>query len=93
MQPLPIGQKFYYTGDMANSSDFGEILEVQLPTKYTQLRYKCSFENGKERIVEHSSFVKSIGQRFKTMEQYNEERKIAMDRLYSQFPHLRPSIV
>lgn len=75
MNNLQIGQKFYYTGDQANSSDFGEIIEIHERTNYTQVRYLCKFESGKERIVEAMSFNKGIGQRFKTIEQYNEERE------------------
>lgn len=86
MQPFNIGQRFYYTGDMANSSGFGEIIEVQPATKYTQLRYNCKFDSGKVRIVDHCSFNVSVGQRFKTIEQYTSERKAAMDRLYNRLP-------
>lgn len=71
--PFEIGQKFYYTGDMANDSDFGEITEVHPPTKYTQLRYTVLFDSGKTRIVDHFAFNVSPGQRFKTIEQYNRE--------------------
>ncbi|HXU25585.1 MAG TPA: hypothetical protein VN698_00020 [Bacteroidia bacterium] len=89
MEPLKIGQKIYYTGDMANASDFGIITEVFEPTKYTYWMYKIKFDSGKERKVEAYGFNKSPGQRFKTIEQYNQEREAAMEKLYQSFPHLR----
>ena len=89
METLQAGQKIYYTGDMANESSFGEIMEVFPPTKYTYIMYKIKFDNGKERKVEAYGFNKGIGQRFKTIEQYNEERRLGMEKLYNQFPHLR----
>lgn len=74
-KPLEVGQKFYYTGDMGNNPDQGEIIEVLEPTKYTQLRYRCKMTSGKEKIIEAIGFHKSIGQRFKTVEQVEEERQ------------------
>lgn len=80
-QRLSIGQKFEYTGDMANLPDAGEIIEVLEPTKYTQLRYRCQMESGKEKIVEALSFEKSIGQRFKTAEQVEQEMELRKQQL------------
>jgi hypothetical protein len=71
---LHVGQRFIYTGDQANVPDAGEIIEVQEPTKYTQLRYKCKMDSGREKIIEAIGFEKSIGQRFKTEEQVQQER-------------------
>lgn len=81
---LSVGQRFEYTGDMANSPDAGEIIEVIEPTQYSGLRYKCKMDSGKEKIVEALSFQKSIGQRFKTVEQMQEERH-ELDQYYSKF--------
>jgi hypothetical protein len=86
---LQPGQRFYYTGDQANNSSFGEIVEQISATKYTQFSYKIKFEDGRESVIMHQSFSPSIGQRFKTIEQYNEERANKMEQLYKQFPNLK----
>jgi hypothetical protein len=75
---LKEGQRFFYTGDMANCSTFGTILDVQ-NTKYG-LNYHVEFDNerfdGDSRfdILYEYSFDKGVGQRFKTIEQFNQER-------------------
>lgn len=86
MKRLEVGQKFECTGDQANLPDAGEIVEVIEPTKYSQLRYRCQMESGKEKIVDAMSFEKSIGQRFKTDEQIHqemEERRLQMEQYYA----------
>jgi hypothetical protein len=40
---LQIGQKFYYSGDMANNASEGEIIGINEPTKYTYLEYKVRY--------------------------------------------------
>ena len=86
---LQPGQKFYYTGDQANNSSFGEIIEQIPATKYTQFSYKVRYEDGRESTIMHQAFSPSIGQRFKTIEQYNEEREKKMEQFYKQFPRLK----
>lgn len=87
---LKEGDRFYYTGDMANGSSFGTITEVLQPTKYSHLRYRVTFDtirfegDTKESIVEYFSFNKGIGQRFKTMDQYNEEIQNKFEQYYKQ---------
>lgn len=87
---LQPGQRFYYTGDQANVSGFGTITEVLAATKYTQMSYRCLFDDGRgERVIMHQAFSPSIGQRFKTIEQYNEERAAKMEAFYKQYPQLK----
>jgi len=87
---LSVGQRFHYTGDMANNPDDGVIMEVLEPTTYTQLRYRCQMDSGIDKIVEALSFEKSIGQRFKTIEQVEEEKqekRRQMEEFFSKKPN------
>lgn len=68
MNQLNIGQKIHYTGDMANDAAFGEIIYID--AEVCEVKY----DDGKVRVVYLSSFSKGPGQRYKTIEQYNEER-------------------
>lgn len=87
---LQEGQRFYYTGDQANTPDYGTITKVLPATKYTQFSYKCLFDDGRgERVIMHQAFNKSIGQRFKTIEQHQEEKSKQMEAFYKQSPHLK----
>lgn len=92
---LKEGQRFYYTGDAANLPSFGKIIEVVPANNYSPLSYKVEYDNPRfegdkqTSTIFHLSFSKGSGQRFKTIEQYNEEREQQLNRLYSQFPHLK----
>ncbi len=83
---LKVGQKIYYTGDMANGDSFGEIIKVETisiyPVTYT-IKYEEERFEGDTKIskcILPSSFEKSPGQRFKTIEQYEEERTEKLER-------------
>jgi len=79
MQNLKIGQKFYYTGDYANSADFGEIVGIKPATKYSHLTYVVKMEDsGKTRDIEAFNFSKGPGSRFELIEAYNERRERQM---------------
>ena len=75
---LKKGQRFYYTGDRANRSTFGTITGIKdhgkfgysYIVKYDDQRFKGDTKIG---YVESRSFSIGPGQRFKTIEQYNEE--------------------
>ena len=76
---LKEGQRFYYTGDMANLSSWGTIISVkkdEFCTSY-ELEYDDERFDGDDKTGNTfaSSFNKGIGQRFKTEEQYNQEMK------------------
>lgn len=80
MTNLKVGQKIYYTGDMANTSDFGEIVNI-INDKWG-LRYDVKLNDGRLfRAVMHLGFDKGPGQRFKTIEQWQEERQESLKRL------------
>lgn len=84
-QTLNVNDRFYYTGDMANSSSFGTITEVLQPTKYTPLQYRVTFDNARfegdkqTSVVYALLFNKGVGQRFKPIDQYNTEKQQSID--------------
>lgn len=79
---MKMGDKIYFTGDMANVPDFGFITGVIEPSKFNGLSYTIALNDGRIfRMVSELSFVKGVGQRFKTMEQYREEQRVAMEKL------------
>lgn len=83
---LEVGHRIYYTGDMANNPSFGKISAVYGNEfgKFYDIEYENERFEGDTKIskrVPHIAFNKSIGQRFKTIEQYKEERQLQMDRL------------
>jgi hypothetical protein len=67
------GDRYYYTGDMANASDFGVITKITSDKWGT--RFWGKLDDGREqKAVTILVFEKGVGQRFKTIEQYNQER-------------------
>jgi hypothetical protein len=67
------GDRYYYTGDMANVSDFGTITEI-ISDKWGNF-FSGKLDDGRiQRRVYLLMFQKGAGQRFKTMTQYNSER-------------------
>jgi len=74
---LQVGDRFFYTGDMANDSSFGTILERLGSVTKGDLRYNAKFDECPDRpvhLIEPMCFLSVPGQRLKTMEQYNFER-------------------
>ena len=88
-QLLKIGERFYFTGDNANAPTFGEIIEILPATNYAPLHYKVRYErerfegDKKESVIYAMLFNKGIGQRFKTIDQYQSEREQAFKQLES----------
>lgn len=76
--PLPlVGSKIYYTGDMANQPYFAKVVEIREDSWGTKFLLE-EVENGEKHWIEAISFSESPGQRFKTMQQYNDEREEQM---------------
>ena len=85
MQTFKIGQKFYYTGDMANIPGIAKIIEIKSSIYYGKI-YNLKIENdsGESRIakgITATAFEKSPGRRFIPWEEYQEEREIKIARL------------
>jgi hypothetical protein len=78
---LQAGDRFYYTGDMANGASFGTITKRIEDPKWG-LRYDAEFDDERfegDDKTSHAIFPLSFafgpGQRFKTIAQYESERR------------------
>lgn len=78
---LRVGDRFYYTGDMANRSSFGTIV-ARIEDPKWGLRYSVEFDDDgrTSHSIMPASFTFGPGQRFKTMSQYDAERAEATER-------------
>ena len=74
MQKLKIGDKFYYTGDMANHAGFGVIT-----ARHNQF-IDAKLDDGRVlKGIYTAMFEEGSGQRFKLIDQYNAERAKALN--------------
>lgn len=73
-QFLAVGTKIYYSGDMANHPDFGEITLIK-PCNYYKLKIKVLLNDGREWNLMPSSFEPGAGVRFITVEKRNKDRE------------------
>lgn len=86
MTKLNVGQKIFYTGDMANQEGFGVIESIEPANKWHGECYNIKMEDGREwNKVQPVQFFKSPGQRFMTIEQYEQDRKERLERFEKQF--------
>jgi hypothetical protein len=78
---LQVGDRIFYTGDMANQPAFGRIVGRVEDPKWG-LSYNIEFadedQRWQSRGIRPASFQASPGQRFKTLLQYEAERRAAM---------------
>lgn len=84
-QNLQVGDRFFYTGDMANAATWGTVLariEDKWGLHYSVVYDDCRFEGDTRTSarVEVYGFYPAPGQRFKTEQQYNEERQRILER-------------
>lgn len=88
MKQLEKGQRFYYTGDAANQSGFGVIDGIK------DDNYHIKFDDGRPWAwVANYVWDKSPGQRFMTIEQYNEERSerdVKMQEFIHKYSVIKP---
>jgi len=77
---MNIGDRYYYTGDQANVSDFGTITKLE-NDKWGSFFFGKLDDGREQKRIHLIAFEKGVGQRFKTIEQYNQEREIAFKRL------------
>jgi len=82
---LQIGQRIYYTGDMANCEDTGTIIESIPADNYMPLHYTIHLDNGRVlRGVYHLMFAKERGQRFWLLEDWEADRKVKLEAFYNR---------
>ena len=93
-QTLRVGQRFHYTGDMANLSTFGTITKVRedkgfgisYDVMYDEHRFEGDTLIG---VVEHRSFIcGGVGQRFFTLEAWKEVQRKARENFAKKFGNL-----
>lgn len=76
--PLPlVGSKVYYTGDMANQPYMAKVIEIKEDSWGTKFLLE-DIENGDKHWIESIHLEISPGQRFKTYQQYTDEREAQM---------------
>ena len=72
---MKIGDRIYYTGDMANIEDKGTIFKIRPATKYGPLSYDIRLDDGREFLgVYDLSFQPSIGRRFWLLTDWKKDR-------------------
>jgi hypothetical protein len=80
------GDRFYYTGDMANAASFGTVVAAGSNQFYSYYDVELDPVDGSgEKIARRvyvSSFTASPGQRYMSIEQYNAEKFAAFGKNY-----------
>jgi hypothetical protein len=77
---MKIGDHIFYTGDMTNWEDWGEITDIK--DDNWGLRYTVTLKDGRVfRDLYPAMFEKSVGQRFKTENQVKQEQAEYLKRL------------
>ena len=83
---MKIGERIFYTGDMANPEGWGKISDIK--DDEWGIRYTITLKDGRvERELYPAMFEKSVGQRFKTENQVKQEqaeRLRRFERLYGK---------
>lgn len=79
---LTLGQRIYYTGDMANSEDAGTIVAVREPDKFCSCgSYNIELDDGREILGVYAlAFDPSVGRRFWPLDEWLEERRQGLER-------------
>ena len=86
MKQLAIGQKIYYTGDMANQDGFGEIVEIETNDRFGITEYKIEMQDDEEERTMWISansitdvYKGHCGFRFVTLEAYDKFRADSLE--------------
>ena len=70
---MEIGERIFYTGDIANPEGWGKISDIK--DDNWGLRYTVTLKDGRVlRDLYPAMFEKSVGQRFKTENQVKQEQ-------------------
>ncbi len=88
MDSLTLGQRIYYTGDMANAEDSGTVVAVNPPTSYTRssgqtvqilgVTYDIESDDGRTwRGLTAAHFAPGPGRRFWMLDEWLESRRKA----------------
>ncbi len=74
---LTLGQRIFYTGDMANFEDAGTVIAVNPPTKFSrQGDYNLELDDGRVfRRISPLSFDPGPGRRFMPLDEYHASRR------------------
>ena len=84
MVKMEIGERIFYTGDMANSEGWGKISDIK--DDEWGLSYTVTLKDGRVcRELYPAMFEKSAGQRFKTESQVKQEQAEHLKRFESLY--------
>jgi len=79
---LKVGQRIYYTGDMANFPTYGTITKIILPDRWGGVSYLIKFDDEtyegdtkKEAYINYLSFQPGPGRRFMLEEEQKAKYK------------------
>jgi len=87
---MKTGTRIYYTGDMANVSDFGAITRIIEADKFAPLRYDIKMDDGRVfRQVYDLSFAPGAGRRFMTEAEYLADRAIKISQMEAAYKRLQ----
>ena len=76
MESLPEQTRIYYTGDMANSEDFGVITAIRPADRWGPHSYDIRLDDGREWSgVFALSFTPGAGRRFWPYEEWEADRQ------------------
>ena len=87
---MDLGQRIYYTGDMANAEDFGTIIAVREPNKYAPLSYDIRLDDGRLfKGVWDLSFQPSPGRRFWPLDEWEADRQKRIEAMKADMKRLQ----
>ena len=73
---MKLGDKIYYTGDMANSEGFGQIVFINPPNRWAGETYDIAFDDGRVfKGIYPEMFDAGSGRRFWPLEEWQEDRQ------------------
>ena len=77
-----VGDKIYYTGDMANNPAFGVIIKRRESDRFAPISYDIEFDNGQiDMGIYHLSFKTGGGRRFWLLSEWEADRKIKIEEM------------
>jgi len=71
---LKMGERIYYTGDMANPSDFGTIAEIIRPERWG-MSYHLNLDDGRSFTIGPEMFHPGPGRRFWPLDEWEADRR------------------
>lgn len=90
---LTLGQRIYYTGDMANCDDCGTVVAVRPPDRWCTESYDIDLDDGRTLKGIHGlSFEPGPGRRFMPLDEYHQDRTERIRRSIESMTHIRAHV-